>query len=135
MKKNIMMRLSALLLVAVLLTTCVISGTFAKYVTTGTATDSARVAKWGVTVEAKLDDLFVDEYKLDDTTNYTAAFNKKDIEFLCDLFARSRSKEDNIIILNQIPNQIIDYNKTYLLGLLGDKDLLEKFDLEDKKVM
>ena len=52
MKKNIMMRLSALLLVAVLLTTCVISGTFAKYVTTGAATDSARVAKWGVTVSA-----------------------------------------------------------------------------------
>ena len=52
MKKNIMMRLSALLLVAVLLTTCVISGTFAKYVTTNSAEDSARVAKWGVTVTA-----------------------------------------------------------------------------------
>ena len=50
MKKNIMMRLSALLLVAVLLTTCVISGTFAKYTTTGSGSDSAKVAKWGVTV-------------------------------------------------------------------------------------
>ena len=53
MKKNIMLRLSAVLLVAVLLTTCVISGTWAKYVTTGSAEDSARVAKWGVTVEAE----------------------------------------------------------------------------------
>ena len=53
MKKNIMMRLSALLLVAVLLTTCVISGTFAKYVTTGSASDSAKVAKWGVEITAE----------------------------------------------------------------------------------
>ena len=52
MKKNIMMRLASGLLVAVLLTTCAISGTFAKYVTAGTANDSARVAKWGVEVAA-----------------------------------------------------------------------------------
>ncbi|MBQ4571031.1 MAG: hypothetical protein IJB21_05000 [Bacilli bacterium] len=52
MKKNVMMRLSALLLVAVLLTTCVISGTFAKYVTTAPLKeDSAKVAKWGITME------------------------------------------------------------------------------------
>ena len=52
MKKNIMMRLSALLLVAVLLTTCVISGTFAKYTTNGSGSDSAKVAAWGVEVTA-----------------------------------------------------------------------------------
>lgn len=50
MKKNRMMRLASVLLVAVLMTTCTISGTFAKYVTEGSAEDSARVAKWGVTV-------------------------------------------------------------------------------------
>ncbi len=53
MKKNIMMRAASALLVAVLLTTCSISGTFAKYTTSATASDTARVAKWGVTVEAK----------------------------------------------------------------------------------
>ena len=53
MKKNVMMRIASVLLVAVLLTTCAISGTFAKYVTDGTATDSARVAKFGVTVIGK----------------------------------------------------------------------------------
>ena len=52
MRKNLMMRLSAFLLVAVLLTTCVISGTFAKYTTTNEAEDEARVAQWGVTVTA-----------------------------------------------------------------------------------
>ena len=48
MKKNRMMRLASVLLVLCLLTTSVISGTFAKYVTTDAQQDSARVAKWGV---------------------------------------------------------------------------------------
>lgn len=64
MKKNIMMRLASGLLVAVLLTTCAISGTFAKYVTAGDANDSARVAKWGVKVEAG-GSLFKDKYTTD----------------------------------------------------------------------
>ena len=67
MKKNIMLRLSAILLVAVLLTTCVISGTWAKYTKTGNANDSARVAKWGVTVAAE--DKNYDEYA---TAEFTA---------------------------------------------------------------
>ena len=50
MKKNRMMRVASILLVAVLLTTSAISGTFAKYVTSDSVSDSARVAKWGVTV-------------------------------------------------------------------------------------
>ena len=53
MKKNRTMRIAAAMLVLALLTTCIISGSFAKYVTTGEATSaSARVAKWGVEVEA-----------------------------------------------------------------------------------
>ena len=56
MKKNYMMKLAAVLLVLVLLSTCVISGTFAKYVTKGSADDEARVAKWGVTIVATDDD-------------------------------------------------------------------------------
>jgi hypothetical protein len=52
MKKNKMMRLASALLVLTLLTTSVISGTFAKYTTSASASDTARVAKWGVTVSA-----------------------------------------------------------------------------------
>lgn len=52
MKKNVMMRIASVLLVAVMLTTCVISGTFAKYVTSGEGTDTARVAKFGVAITA-----------------------------------------------------------------------------------
>ena len=50
MRKNKMMRLASGLLVATLLTTSVISGTFAKYVTTNSGKDSATVAKFGVTI-------------------------------------------------------------------------------------
>ena len=50
MKKNTMMRLASILLVAVLMSTCAISGTFAKYTSEQTATDSARVAKWSFKV-------------------------------------------------------------------------------------
>ena len=61
MRKNKMMRLASVLLVAVLLTTSVISGTYAKYVTTASGTDSARVAKWGITMITGTD-IFSDKY-------------------------------------------------------------------------
>lgn len=51
MKKNKFMRLASGLLVGTLLTTCAISGTFAKYTTQDAAQDSARVAKWGVELQ------------------------------------------------------------------------------------
>lgn len=51
-KKNRTWRAAALLLALTLVTSCFVGGTFAKYTTTGEATDTARVAKFGVTVEA-----------------------------------------------------------------------------------
>ena len=62
MKKNKMMRLASVLLVLTLLSTSVISGTFAKYITTDSANDSARVAKWGVVASVK-GDLFGQTYE------------------------------------------------------------------------
>ena len=55
------MRLASGLLVAVLITTSTISGTYAKYVTEDSATDSARVAKFGVVVTAE-GSLFAETY-------------------------------------------------------------------------
>jgi len=52
MKKNKALRTASALLVMVLLTTSVIGSTFAKYVTSGSASDTARVAKWGVAITA-----------------------------------------------------------------------------------
>lgn len=68
MKKNKIMRLASALLVLTLMTTCAISSTFAKYTTSQSGTDSARVAKWGFTDTAsqiQLDNLFNNVY---DTT-------------------------------------------------------------------
>lgn len=68
MKKNKMMRAASGLLVATLLTTSIISGTFAKYTTTNSGSDSATVAKFGVTINVADDmNLFNTEYEKDDT--------------------------------------------------------------------
>lgn len=52
MKKTKLMRAALLLLVLTLITSCFVGGTFAKYTTKGTSSETARVAKWGVTVTA-----------------------------------------------------------------------------------
>ena len=63
MKKNKMMRLASFLLVATLLTTSMISGTFAKYVTSADSNDSARVAKWGwEPAQLDFENLFANSY-------------------------------------------------------------------------
>lgn len=62
MKKNVMMRLAAILLVCVLASTCGISGTYAKYVSSATGSDTARVAKWGWGDTSISIDLFNDTY-------------------------------------------------------------------------
>ena len=69
MKKNTMMRVASALLVAVLLTTCAISGTFAKYITEKESTDTARVAKFGVDLAVTVDGAFATEYDADTTAN------------------------------------------------------------------
>ena len=77
MKKNTMMRIASFLLIAVLLSTSAISGTYAKYVTAHDGGDQARVAKWGVTVLVD-GTLFSDSYKNNPTT-YNATETGKDI--------------------------------------------------------
>ncbi|MDO4331669.1 MAG: hypothetical protein Q4C58_03165 [Eubacteriales bacterium] len=67
MKKNKMMRIASGLLVLCLLTTCAISGTFAKYVTSESGSDSARVAKFGVEITAN-GSMFAKTYETDDQT-------------------------------------------------------------------
>lgn len=71
MKKNKMMRIAAVLLIVTLLSTCVISGTFAKYVAKADMEDSARVAKWGIKIETS-GSLFSDRYFADDEDYFAA---------------------------------------------------------------
>ena len=65
MKKNAMLKIAAILMVAVLLTTCAISSTFAKYVTTGGAATAevGRVAKWGVGITSTVSGIFLEQYE------------------------------------------------------------------------
>lgn len=65
MKKTKLMRAALLLLVLTLITSCFVGGTFAKYTTSATSSDTARVAKWGFTANNSsvvLTDLFKDAY-------------------------------------------------------------------------
>lgn len=50
------------LFVLCLITTCVIGTTLAKYATSGSANDEARIAKWGVSISVKADPLFKNKY-------------------------------------------------------------------------
>lgn len=65
MRKNKMMRTASGLLVATLLTTCVISGTFAKYTSSASGSDSARVAKWSFKVGDTTDIVTSDTFTFD----------------------------------------------------------------------
>ncbi len=51
-KKNVLMRSAGLLLALVLVTSCFVGSTFAKYTVGGRGDDTARVAKFGVTITA-----------------------------------------------------------------------------------
>ncbi len=76
MKKNKMCRLSSVLLILVLLTTSVVGSTFAKYTTEGTAIDSARVAKWGVSITVdNQGEFFASTYAKDDNASGLTAAN------------------------------------------------------------
>ena len=63
MKKNAMLKIAAILMVAVLLTTCAISSTVAQYTTNGGDTATARVAKWGVNAELSMAGIFAESYE------------------------------------------------------------------------
>ncbi len=62
MKKNWMLRLGLLAMVLTLVTMPMVSSTYAKYVSEATGTDTARVAKWGVVVNADVKNIFGDAY-------------------------------------------------------------------------
>lgn len=65
--KNKFFKIASLMIMLCLISTCAIGTTFAKYVTGDTATDSARVAKWGVRLTMQGDDLFSNQYAANDS--------------------------------------------------------------------
>ena len=106
MKKNKMMRLAAVLMVAVLMTTCAISGTFAKYITQANVEDSARVAKWGVQVTAT-GSLFETQYANDGEVEKDEA--NQDIAFTV---VSSSSTGDDVVAPGTFKNNGLEFNIT-----------------------
>ncbi len=120
MKKNRMMRVASALLVAVLLTTCAISGTFAKYVTTESGSDFARVAKWGVNVEAESFDLFTDKYAIDDSTaTFTGSYSVESADGK-DVFAPGTNGTFADIAITGTPEVAVDVAVVATVTVSGD---------------
>ena len=116
MKKNKMMRIASVLLVAVILTTCAISGTFAKYVARNDGTDTARVAKFGVTVSGTAD-TFKETYAKDDNSFTLAANTVVSTE---DVVAPGTSGSMAAFTITGTPEVAVRVNFTGTLEL-GDK--------------
>lgn len=76
MKKTKSMRVALGMLALTLITSCFVGGTFAKYVTTASGSNSARVAKFGVTVTAG-GDAFKNQYETNESNGfgYTETFS------------------------------------------------------------
>ena len=68
MKKNKLFIIGLVTVFVALLSLTLVSSTFAKYVTTSTGADTARVAKWGVNISAAGNDAFSKVYSTDDTS-------------------------------------------------------------------
>lgn len=98
MKKNKSMRAAGGLLIATMLTSSIVSGTYAKYVTSDEAEDTARVAKFGVTVTAS-GSLFDTTYKAatDNTPGGENAEDTGDTTLTVESFAEAGQEADNVV--------------------------------------
>ena len=116
MKKNNMMRIASVLLVAVMLTSCVIAGTFAKYVTTDDGADEARVAKWGVTA-AVTGGAFAKSYNADDQeTELTVTVNSSTAD---KLVAPGTTGTFTGVALTGTPEVAVEITKTATITIDG----------------
>ncbi len=76
MKNNKTMKAASALLALTMITSSFVGGTFAKYVTSDSSEDQARVAKFGVVLAAADNSSFETEYKTDDS-EYNGALSVK----------------------------------------------------------
>lgn len=93
-KKHWTLRAAGLLFALVLITSCFVGGTFAKYVTSKSASDTARVARFGVVIEAHDNTAFKTTYDTD-----TAGISSV-VTSTADSLVAPGTKEDNAVILS-----------------------------------
>lgn len=124
MKKNKMMRIASVLLVAVILTTCAISGTYAKYVTSTTGTDKARVAYWGFDQAASTTIALFDDH-------YTNVLSSGEVDGFTNVMAPGTAKTATFAFgyTNYQTDKIIAPEVAYTLAvaptITGDYDELD----------
>ena len=121
MKKNKMMRIASILMVVTLLSTCAISGTFAKYVTKASGEDQARVAKWGVLISINGGDLFEQKYPAEDEA-YLEAGGEYSVE---------SSNDDKVVAPGTSSDQI---DKSLTAKVTGTPEVATRYILEGKKL-
>lgn len=122
MKKNNTMRVAAGLAVAALLSTCLVSGTYAKYTTGNTSHDTAQVAKWGVKVQSDGGGAFAHEYAKDNTA-FTVADNTVVAQGEYDLVAPGTSgtfKAATVSGKPEVAVRVDNEAKITLNGWIGD---------------
>ena len=113
MKKNIAMRVAAFLFILTMISTCAFATTFAKYTTSKEATDSARVAKWGV------------EVTLETTTDMEYEFNttEQDLEISSTASGKLLAPGSTVsfanINLSGTPEVAVNVSYTAVLTLTG----------------
>ena len=98
-KKHWTLRAAGLLFALVLITSCFVSGTFAKYVTTGDGYETARVAKFGVTMSVATDKAFKQTYDTDNDSISTTITNSVDSNGHENLVAPG-TKGSNFVVLS-----------------------------------
>jgi hypothetical protein len=121
MKKNKMMRIASVLLVAVLISTCAISGTFAKYVTKVEGTDTARVAKWGILLTVDGADVFGTKYAAQDA-KYLAAGGVYSVE----------SSNDDKVVAPGTSSEILESN--LVATVKGTPEVATRYTLVAEKL-
>lgn len=124
MKKTKFMRAALLLLVLTLITSCFVGGTFAKYTTSTTGSDSARVAYWGFDQAAATTiNLFAGEY-----TNVKAS---GEVDGFSNVIAPGTSKSSTFAFgytnykTNEIKAPEVAYTFTVNPTITGDYDELD----------
>ncbi len=126
MRKNKMMRIASVLLVAVLLSTSVISGTFAKYTTSSTGSDTARVAYWGWDAPATIDIAMFDR-----AYENNAVLSSGEVDGFANVIAPGTSKTTTFAFsytkyqTNKISAPEVAYQFTVAPSITGDTTILD----------
>lgn len=97
-KKHWTLRAAGLLFALVLITSCFVGGTFAKYVTSGYGHESARVTKFGVTMSVATDTAFKKTYATDNSPVSTTITNSVDSSGSENLVAPGTKGSDFVVL-------------------------------------